>query len=139
MTPGVDCDFMLAHPTVNGGAAVGFFLAVERGRKTFASRRSRASSPVLLATGGAAYAEFGPGPREWRLCVRFEPHGVDARQAAARGGALARLRELYAAEGAPLTLTAPDGGAYSVRFLELSERLHPPDPGVEADVTLAEA
>lgn len=139
MTPGTDCDFTLAHPSVNAGAAVGFFLVTERGRKVFAARGARAGRPEALATGGTAYADFGPGPREWRLSVRFEPNGVDYRQAAAGGGTLDQLRELYSLQGAALTLQSPVGETYSVRFMSIEERVHPPDPGTTAEVILLEA
>ena len=139
MTPGTDCDFTLAHASVNGGAPVGFFLVVERGRKTLASRRSRAGRPTALATGGTAYADFGPGPREWRLSVRFEPHAVDYRQAAAGGGTVSQLRSFYELAGATLTLGTPGGLTYGVRFLSLEEHIHPPAPGTEAEITLVEA
>jgi hypothetical protein len=139
LTPGIDCDFTLAHPAVNGGTAVGFFLALERGRKAFATRRARAGKPVALATGGTAYADFGGGAREWRLTARFEPDGVSARQAAASGGTFAQLRSFYALDGALLTLVTPAGESYQVRFLSLEERTSPPEPFVTAELALAEA
>ena len=138
MTPGTDCDFTLAHASVNAGVATGFYLAADRGRKTFSSRRSRPGSPARLVTGRTALAEYGGGAREWRLLVRFEPYGVDYRQAAAGGGTLAQLRELYVVPGGVLTLAAPDRSTYSVRFLALEEKSHPPEPGTTAEIVLVE-
>ena len=139
MTPGIDCDFTLAHPSVGAGAAVGFFLARQRGRKAFATRRARAGTPAPVATGGVAYADFGPGARKWKLLVTFEPHAVDARQAAAGGGTLAQLQAFYALESAVLTLRTPAGDTHQVRFLALDELAHPPEPGTTAELTLVEA
>ncbi len=139
MTPGVDCDFTLAHSSVNGGAAVGFFLALERGRKAFPTRRARAGRPMTLATGGTAYVDFGGGPREWKLVARFEPHGVSLRQAAAAGGTVAQLRSFYSLEGALITLVTPEGESYQVRFLALEEHIYPPEPTTTAGLTLIEA
>lgn len=139
MTPGTDCDFTLAHTAVNAGASTGFFLAAERGRKSFSSSGARAGRPQPLPAGGVAYADFGPGPREWKLRVRFGPDTVDYRQAAASGGALADLRAYYALKGAPLTLGAPTGETHTVYFLALEEHVHPPEPGSDAEITLIEA
>lgn len=140
MTPGIHCDFSLAHPAVNGGAPVGFFLAADaRGRKSLATHRARAGHPASLATGGTAYADFGPGAREWRLLVALRPHGVDYRQGVARGGTLAELRAFYALPGAALTLALPGGETHPAWLLALEERTHPPDPVAEAELTLMEA
>lgn len=139
MIPGVDCDFALSHPLVNGGAAVGFFLAAERGRRSFSTRRGRAGKPAELATGGTAYADFGPGPREWRLRVAFEPSGVDYRQAAAAPSTLDTLRSFYMLQGVVLTLLTPSGESCQARFLSLEEHTYPPDFVASAEITLVEA
>lgn len=138
MTPGSDCDLTLAHPAVNAGAAVGFLLEVERGRKSLAAARHRRGGARRLVTGGTAFADFGPGPREWRLSVRIEPLAAAPSGAAAGTGTLDLLRQLYAAGGA-LTLGLPGGESYSVLFLSLEERSHPPDAGVSAVLSLTEA
>lgn len=139
MTPGTDCDFTLAHAGVEGGAAIGFFLQREKGRAVWRVRRARAGRPLGTATGGTVYADFGAGAREWRLSVRFEPNGVDYRQAAASAGTLAQLRTFYALAGAVLTLGTPGGESHPVRLLALDELTHPPEPGATAEVLLAEA
>ncbi len=139
MTPGVDCDFALSHALVEGGVAVGFSLAAERGRRTFGCRRTRAGKPAALATGGMAYADFGPGAREWRLRLAFESSGVDYRQAAAGHGTLDTLRSYYALQGAVLTLHTPSGETCQVRFLALEEQVYPPDALGGAEIALVEA
>ena len=139
MTPGIHCDVTLAHAAVNAGAETGFHLATERGRKEVVSTRRRRGGAEHTATGGSVFADFGGGPREWRLKVRFEPHAVDYRQAAASGGTLARLREYYALLGAELALRTSAAETYTVRFVALEEHTHPPAPGAAAVVVLVEA
>lgn len=137
MNPGTDCDLTLAHPDVSAGTAMGFLLKAERGRKSLEAARHRRGSARRLASGGTAFADFGPGPREWKLAVRIEPLAVAPSGAAASTGTLDQLRQLYAA-GGTLTLALPGGESYSVIFLSLEERSHPPDAGTTAVLSLVE-
>lgn len=139
MTPGVDCDFALAHPSVNGGVSVGFFLVARREGKVFVATRERGGRPEALATGGEVFADFGPGPRKWKLSVAFEPYAVDYRQAAATSSTIETLREYYEAAGDTVRLDTPLGESFNVWFLALEERASPAEERRSAEITLQEA
>lgn len=139
MTPGLDCDFSLAHPSVNNGAAVGFFLKPRQGTKTLAATRTRRGKPVPLEDGGNVFADFGPAARSWKLDVTFVSLGVDYRQAAATGGDISALRSFYEVRGETLTLVVANYESYGVWFLALEERSFPGTEERAATILLEEA
>ncbi|MEJ7654861.1 MAG: hypothetical protein WKH64_16750 [Chloroflexia bacterium] len=137
MTPGIHCDFTLAHAAVNAGAETGFHLAAERGQKEIVSTRRRRGGVEHTATGGSVFADFGVGPREWRLKVRFSPTPWTAARLRRRAARSRAARVLRAARRRARPAHLRHRNVH--RSLRRAGGAHLTRPGAAAVVVLVEA